>query len=71
MNSEFIKEGCIQMIEGREDVGRLLGMERYVDMVIPRGGKALVEYCQGNTRIPVLGIYIYYMNYKRARGWDL
>ena len=30
-------------------------MHALVDMVIPRGSKALVEYVQANTRIPVLG----------------
>ena len=30
-------------------------MHELVDMVIPRGSKALVEYVQANTRIPVLG----------------
>jgi glutamate-5-semialdehyde dehydrogenase len=30
-------------------------MHDLVDMVIPRGSKALVEYVQANTRIPVLG----------------
>jgi glutamate-5-semialdehyde dehydrogenase len=30
-------------------------MHGLVDMVIPRGSKALVEYVQANTRIPVLG----------------
>jgi glutamate-5-semialdehyde dehydrogenase len=33
----------------------LLGAHDLVDMVIPRGSKALVEYVQANTRIPVLG----------------
>ena len=31
------------------------GCMALVDMVIPRGSKALVEYVQANTRIPVLG----------------
>jgi glutamate-5-semialdehyde dehydrogenase len=40
---------------GRESVAELLAMHDLVDMVIPRGSKALVEYVQANTRIPVLG----------------
>ena len=33
----------------------LLGLTSLIDLVIPRGSKALVEFVQANTRIPVLG----------------
>jgi glutamate-5-semialdehyde dehydrogenase len=46
---------AVSMVVGRESVQELLGMQGLVDMVIPRGSKALVEYVQANTRIPVLG----------------
>jgi glutamate-5-semialdehyde dehydrogenase len=46
---------AVSMVVGRESVQELLGMHGLVDMVIPRGSKALVEYVQANTRIPVLG----------------
>ena len=46
---------AISLVLGRERVQELLGMHALVDMVIPRGSKALVEYVQANTRIPVLG----------------
>ena len=44
-------------VEGREEVGELLGMEGKVDLVIPRGGNALVRSVmdQNQGRIPVLG----------------
>ena len=44
-------------VEGREEVGDLLGMEGKVDLVIPRGGNALVRSVmdQNQGRIPVLG----------------
>jgi len=45
----------VALVLGRERVAELLGMHGLVDMVIPRGSKALVEYVQANTRIPVLG----------------
>jgi glutamate-5-semialdehyde dehydrogenase len=45
----------ISMVLGRERAQELLAMEGLVDMVIPRGSKALVEYVQANTGIPVLG----------------
>ncbi len=46
---------AIALALGRERVDELLEMHDLIDMVIPRGGKALVEYVQANTRIPVLG----------------
>jgi glutamate-5-semialdehyde dehydrogenase len=53
--SEGIPEDAISLVLGRESVAELLAMHDLVDMVIPRGSKALVEYVQANTRIPVLG----------------
>ena len=46
---------AISLVVGRERAQELLGMHGLVDLVIPRGSKALVEYVQANTRIPVLG----------------
>ena len=53
--NEGIAEDAISLVIGRENVAELLAMHDLVDMVIPRGAKALVEYVQANTRIPVLG----------------
>jgi glutamate-5-semialdehyde dehydrogenase len=53
--SEGIPEDAVSLVLGRESVAELLAMHDLVDMVIPRGSKALVEYVQANTRIPVLG----------------
>jgi glutamate-5-semialdehyde dehydrogenase len=50
-----LPEDAVSLVVGRERAQELLGMHGLVDMVIPRGSKALVEYVQANTRIPVLG----------------
>ena len=50
-----LPEDAVSLVVGRERVAELLGMHALVDMVIPRGSKALVESVQANTRIPVLG----------------
>jgi glutamate-5-semialdehyde dehydrogenase len=50
-----LPENAVALVVGRERVAEVLGMHALVDMVIPRGSKALVEYVQANTRIPVLG----------------
>lgn len=50
-----IDENCMQLIETREDVRKLLKMERYIDLLIPRGSNSFVKYIMDNTKIPVLG----------------
>lgn len=50
-----VAEDAVSLVTGRAQVAELLGMHELVDLVIPRGGKALVEYVQAITRIPVLG----------------
>lgn len=42
-------------MQSREEIADLLGLDDVIDLVIPRGGNALVSYIQRNTRIPVLG----------------
>ena len=42
-------------VYGRESVQALLDMNHLIDLVIPRGSNALVQYIQRNTLIPVLG----------------
>jgi glutamate-5-semialdehyde dehydrogenase len=38
----------------RDAVGILLGMDQHVDVIIPRGGKGLIERVRADSRIPVL-----------------
>jgi glutamate-5-semialdehyde dehydrogenase len=38
----------------RKAVGELLTMPQYVDIVIPRGGKSLVEYVTEHAKVPVI-----------------
>jgi glutamate-5-semialdehyde dehydrogenase len=47
--------GWAQLIEAREDVDTLLGMDDAVDLLMPRGSSEFVSYIQDNTKIPVLG----------------
>jgi len=50
-----LPQDAVSLVKGRKRVQELLGAHDLIDMVIPRGSKALVEYVQANTRIPVLG----------------
>jgi glutamate-5-semialdehyde dehydrogenase len=47
---------AVQFIDdtSRERVAELLKMHAYVDMLIPRGGAALHQYCRENSTIPVI-----------------
>lgn len=47
--------GWAQLIEAREDVDRMLGMDDSIDLLMPRGSSEFVSYIQDNTSIPVLG----------------
>lgn len=45
----------INLLYSREDVSKMLSMDKYIDLIIPRGGNALVQYIKNNTKIPVMG----------------
>jgi len=47
---------AVQLVEttDRAAVGRLITMPQYVDVVIPRGGKGLIERIAAEARVPVI-----------------
>ncbi len=47
---------CVQLIQkpGRETVSEMLKLSDCLDIIIPRGGKALVEYICQNSSIPII-----------------
>lgn len=45
----------IQSVTTRSEISSLLSQDRYIDLVMPRGGKELVESVKNQTRIPVMG----------------
>lgn len=51
-----LPSGAVQAIENpdRELVNQLLKLDRYVDMLIPRGGAGLHKLCRENSTIPVI-----------------
>jgi len=46
---------AIQLVKTRDVIDQLLDLDRYIDLVIPRGGNELVRYVKEHTKIPVLG----------------
>ena len=51
-----LPESAVQVIEPTERaaVGELLRMNEYVDIVVPRGGKSLIERVMQESRIPMI-----------------
>ncbi|MHC4587576.1 MAG: glutamate-5-semialdehyde dehydrogenase [Planctomycetota bacterium] len=48
-------KGWIQLLQTRQDVARMLALDEYIDLIIPRGSNDFVRYIMDNTNIPVLG----------------
>ena len=51
-----LPETAVQVIEttDRAAVGELVRMEKYVDVIVPRGGKGLIERISRESRVPVI-----------------
>ena len=51
-----LPEGVVQVIEttDRAAVGQLITMQEHVDVVVPRGGKSLIERLMRESRIPMI-----------------
>lgn len=56
VKSAGLPEDCVQLIPtvDRSAVGILLSMDEDVDIIIPRGGRSLIERVKMESRIPVL-----------------
>ena len=56
LKSTGLPENAVQLIETteREAVGELLRMSDYVDVIVPRGGKGLIERVSAEARMPVI-----------------
>ena len=56
LKSTGLPENAVQLIEttDREAVGELLHMSEYVDVIVPRGGKGLIERVSTEARMPVI-----------------
>jgi glutamate-5-semialdehyde dehydrogenase len=58
LESAALPGACIQLVPttDRAAVGYLLGgMSEYLDVIVPRGGRSLVERVQREARVPVIG----------------
>ncbi len=53
--TEGFPENVLTQVFTRDDVKDMLSMDKYIDLIIPRGGNNLVKFIKENTKIPVLG----------------
>jgi len=51
-----LPEHAVQLVQttDREAVGQLIAMPKYVDVIIPRGGKGLIERISRDAKVPVI-----------------
>jgi glutamate-5-semialdehyde dehydrogenase len=56
LNLPTIPPDAVQFIEStdRQYVQEMLRLDKYIDMIIPRGGESLHKFCRENATIPVI-----------------
>ena len=69
LTDKGMPENCVQILRSgkREEVKKLVSMTDYVDVVIPRGGRSLVEFIKSEAKVPVFAhlegiVHIYVHN---------
>ncbi len=55
LNESGLDRNAICLLTSRKDSMAMLNLEKYINLIIPRGSNELVKFIQENTRIPVLG----------------
>jgi glutamate-5-semialdehyde dehydrogenase len=53
--SAGLPDGWLQLLHTRQDVAEMLVLDKYIDLIIPRGSNEFVRHIMDNTNIPVLG----------------
>ncbi|MCM1010720.1 MAG: glutamate-5-semialdehyde dehydrogenase [Fusobacterium sp.] len=48
-------KNVVSQVFSRDDVAEMLKCDKYINLIIPRGGNNLVKFIKENTKIPVLG----------------
>ncbi len=56
LDAAGLPKACVQVIDtpDRAAVGLLISMPEYVDVIVPRGGKGLIERISREARVPVI-----------------
>ncbi len=52
--ARILPPGSVSLVETREDVSELLRLNKYIDLMVPRGGSALIEFVRKHATMPVV-----------------
>ncbi len=55
LNESGLDKNAICLLTSRKDSMSMLNLDKYINLIIPRGSNELVKFIQENTKIPVLG----------------
>jgi len=55
LDKSGLDKNAICLLTSRKDSMAMLNLDKYINLIIPRGSNELVKFIQENTRIPVLG----------------
>ena len=55
LSQTAVNSDAVQLLTTREEIQALLKLDKYVDLIIPRGSNSFVRFVMDNTDIPVLG----------------
>ncbi len=50
----ILPAGSVSLVETREDVAELLKLHEYIDLMVPRGGSALIQHVRTHATMPVV-----------------
>ncbi|MFZ4713694.1 MAG: glutamate-5-semialdehyde dehydrogenase [Bacteriovoracaceae bacterium] len=51
---DILPEASVQMVSTREDIFELLKLSDYIDLMVPRGGSALIQFVKKHATMPVV-----------------
>ncbi|MDD7567532.1 MAG: glutamate-5-semialdehyde dehydrogenase [Helicobacter sp.] len=54
LDSHNLPRECINMLETKDDVKKFLSQDKFIDLLIPRGGEGLIRFVQEHSRIPII-----------------
>jgi len=55
LEEEGIDTGVVSLLPpGRNEMAQLMKAREYIDLIIPRGGKELIEFVRENSQVPVI-----------------
>ncbi len=50
-----VPAGWMTLLETREEIAEILGLDEWIDLIVPRGSNEFVRYIMDHTKIPVTG----------------